>query len=145
MALKGPSMYVHVEKIPENAAMMYRLLGDDNALHIDEAEARRRDFPRPILHGLCTFGFAARAIDRFIMFAAKKRDSPVCEDFCVRRICARFSKHVFPGETLLTEVWSEKSSVAFQCRVAERNVIVLSNGRAEIGGAGSTGGLVAKL
>ncbi|MDX1663088.1 MAG: MaoC/PaaZ C-terminal domain-containing protein [Candidatus Promineifilaceae bacterium] len=107
------------EHIPEDQALLYRLSGDRNPLHADPQMAAVAGFERPILHGLCTLGFAARALLAEVV-------GQQAEYF--RRIQCRFSSHVFPGETLLTQLWREEEGrVFFQCRVAEREVVVLSN------------------
>jgi acyl dehydratase len=102
-------------------ASLYRLCGDTNPLHIDPAVARAAGFDRPILHGLCTYGIAARAL--ISMFCAHDAGR-------VRRMDVRFSKPVYPGETLRTDAWQlGDSCIAFRCSVPARGVTVIDNGR----------------
>jgi acyl dehydratase len=104
-----------------NLALLYRLNGDDNPLHADPARAKLAGFERPILHGAASFGIAAHAILR------------TCADYRAARLAgieARFSRPVFPGETIRTEIWRSGERVSFQCRVVERDALVLSNGLA---------------
>jgi acyl dehydratase len=106
---------------PPNLALVYRLNGDENPLHADPARAREAGFDRPILHGAASFGVAAHAVLRS------------CADYRPQRLAsieARFSRPVFPGETIRTEMWPEGERVSFQCRVVGRDEIVLSNGLA---------------
>ncbi|HEX4156884.1 MAG TPA: MaoC/PaaZ C-terminal domain-containing protein [Rhizomicrobium sp.] len=101
-------------------ALLYALSGDRNPLHRDPNVARLAGFPRPILHGLCTYGTACRAII-----------STVCE-YDADRIAgfdARFSAPVFPGETIATEMWTDGSVVSFRSKVKERDVVVINNGK----------------
>lgn len=77
--------------IPASQALLYRLSGDRNPLHVDPAFARRAGFERPILHGLCTFGYATR-----ILVHAACGDDPTR----LRQIGARFAAPVFPGDVL---------------------------------------------
>ncbi len=84
--------------IPENQAALYRLSGDLNPLHLDPEFARRGGFDRPILHGLCTYGYATRAILHGLCGGDVTR---------FKEFKARFSGAVYPGETLLTEGWRE--------------------------------------
>ena len=107
------------------AALIYRLSGDVNPLHADPKVAQSAGFERPILHGLCVFGIAGHALLRTMCDYAPER---------LKRIEARFSKPTFPGETIRTLMWREADGrVGFQCRVVERDAIVLDNGVAEIG------------
>jgi acyl dehydratase len=108
---------------PPNLALLYRLNGDENPLHADPERAKIAGFDRPILHGAASFGLAAHAVLRTL---ADYRPE------CLASIEARFSKPVFPGETIRTEMWPEKEGggVSFQCRVVGRDDIVLSNGLA---------------
>ena len=99
--------------------MIYRLSGDRTDFHIDPAAARRSGFPRPILHGLCTYGIVGRAVLR----GACNNDPDRIE-----RFEARFSAPVFPGETIVTRLWRDGREVAFEARVAERDAVVLRNG-----------------
>jgi acyl dehydratase len=108
---------------PPNLALLYRLTGDENPLHADPERARVAGFDRPILHGAASFGIAAHAILRSVADYAPSR---------LASIEARFSKPVFPGETIRTEIWPQGERVAFQCRVVGRNDIVLSNGLATV-------------
>jgi acyl dehydratase len=108
---------------PPNLALLYRLNGDENPLHADPARAKVAGFERPILHGAASFGVAAHAILR------------TCADYRPERlksIEARFSRPVFPGETIRTEIWREDERVSFRCRVVGRDEIVLSNGLATL-------------
>ena len=115
---RDPEITVDLPTRPEQA-LIYRLNGDDNSLHADPQIARQAGFPRPILHGLCTFGIACHAL---IASLANYRAASI------RRMQARFSAPVFPGETIRTEIWSDGS---FRCRVAERDIVVIDSGHAE--------------
>uniref|UniRef100_A0A803MX38 MaoC-like domain-containing protein n=1 Tax=Chenopodium quinoa TaxID=63459 RepID=A0A803MX38_CHEQI len=98
-------------------ALLYRLSGDYNPLHSDPMVAETAGFPRPILHGLCSLGYAIRAIIKCIC----KGNSDM-----VKSLSGRFLLHVFPGETLITEMWLEGLRVIYQVNVKERNKVVLS-------------------
>ncbi|KAF4384064.1 hypothetical protein G4B88_030960 [Cannabis sativa] len=102
---------------PSLQALLYRLSGDYNPLHSDPALAKVAGFSQPILHGLCTLGFAVRAIIKRIC----KGDPNM-----VKSISGRFLLHVYPGETLITEMWLQGMRVIYQTKVKERNRAVLS-------------------
>jgi acyl dehydratase len=106
---------------PPNLALLYRLTGDENPLHADPERAKVAGFPRPILHGAASFGVAAHAVLRTVADHDPRR---------LAAIEARFSRPVFPGDTIRTEMWREGERVHFQCRVLGRDDIVLSNGLA---------------
>ena len=101
---------------PEQA-LSYRWNGDHNPLHLDPRVAARAGFEKPILHGLCSFGCAAHAL----LAVLCDYDSDL-----FGAMDARFTAHVFPGETLRTEIWSDGS---FRTRAVERDKIVIGNGR----------------
>lgn len=109
---------VALPTLPQQAAI-YRLSGDRTDFHIDPAAARRSGFPRPILHGLCTWGIVGRAVLR-----------GGCENDPdrVEALEGRFSAPVFPGETIVTRLWLDGPDVAFEARVAGRETVVLKNG-----------------
>ena len=112
------------EKISEGQALLYRLSGDINPLHVDPAFAKAFGFDKPILHGLCTFGYAARHV---IKEMAKN------DPRYFKSIKVRFSDSVFPGETLMTEMWKESDGkIVFRCKVKERDKVVISNAAIEL-------------
>ena len=104
-------------------ALLYRLSGDWNPVHADPDVATKAGFERPILHGLCTFGICARGLIALACGGDPAR---------LKAVEGRFSKHVYPGETIRIELWDDGGSVSFRGRALERDVIVLNNGRAEI-------------
>jgi 3-hydroxyacyl-CoA dehydrogenase/3a,7a,12a-trihydroxy-5b-cholest-24-enoyl-CoA hydratase len=128
---RGPSAEVNVpperapdavvkEKIPENQALLYRLSGDWNPLHADPSFAQAFGFDRPILHGLCTFGYAGRHVI--------KSFAPKGDPRFFKAIKVRFAKNVYPGDTLVTEMWKDGDQrVVFRCKVEERDEVVISN------------------
>ncbi len=106
---------------PPNLALLYRLNGDENPLHADPERAKAAGFERPILHGAASFGVAAHAVVRTLADYRPER---------LAAIEARFSRPVFPGDTIRTEMWLQGERVFFQCRAVGRDDIVLSNGLA---------------
>lgn len=104
-------------------ALLYRLSGDYNPLHVDPAVAQDAGFDRPILHGLCTFGIVGRALIEGLCSGNPSR---------LRRIDGRFSSPVFPGETLETRIWHlGEGKSAYITRAIERDTIVIKNGYVE--------------
>ena len=101
-------------------ALLFRLNGDRNPLHADLEVAGTAGFEVPILHGLCTYGIACRAILRTIC----DYDYTLIEGFD-----ARFSAPVIPGDTITTDMWQDGNIVSFQCSVKARDSIVLRNGK----------------
>ena len=110
--------------ISTQAALLYRLNGDYNPLHADPVIAKKAGFEAPILHGLASYGIAARAV----LKALDNGDASELRSFGLR-----FSAPVYPGETIRTDVWKDGNIVSFRASVVERDVTVLKNGRAEIG------------
>jgi acyl dehydratase len=116
-------MSVECDTRPDQA-LIYRLSGDRNPLHSDPKIAKMAGFPRPILHGLCSYGTACRAI----LTTVAEHDPARIKQFDVR-----FSSPVFPGETIVTDIWKDGATVSFRSRVKERDVVVLNNGKCVLG------------
>ncbi|MDR3521841.1 MAG: MaoC/PaaZ C-terminal domain-containing protein [Acidocella sp.] len=112
---RTPDIFVDLPTRPEQA-LYYRFNGDDNPLHAAPKFAAKAGFPRPILHGLCTFGVVTHALLKAVCDYNPARLS---------KFGCRFSAPVFPGETIRTEIWADGF---FRARVAERDVVVVSNG-----------------
>lgn len=120
---EGPAdVTVDDEVRPEQAAV-YRLSGDRNQLHIDPAAARKAGFDDVFLHGLCTFGFAARAL----IDSVAKGDPTA-----LHSISCRFAKPVMLGAPLRTEVWRDGEQVRF--RTSQGSAVALSAGAATLRG-----------
>ena len=110
--------------IRPDQALLYRLSGDRNPLHADPAFAKMVGFPRPILHGLCTYGITCRAV----MQAFTDFDPAP-----IRSHQARFSAPVFPGETVTVDLWQDGPVVSFEAKVRDREAAVIKNGRTVLG------------
>jgi acyl dehydratase len=111
---------IHEEKTLAKQALIYRLSGDINPLHADPSMAKVGNFETPILHGLATYGFAGRAVLKH--FAGN-------EPSRFKSMSGRFSKEVYPSETLITEMWQTEDCIMFQMKAKERDVVVLSSGK----------------
>ncbi|KAJ6505947.1 hydroxysteroid dehydrogenase [Mycena vulgaris] len=105
---RAPDVVVE-EQTSSTQAALYRLSGDVNPLHILPEFAAVGGFNKPILHGLCSMGISG------------KHDIKV-----------RFAGVVYPGETLVTEMWKEGSKIIFNTKVKERNTVVLASAAATL-------------
>lgn len=119
---RAPDKMVEMPTLPIQA-MIYRLSGDRNPLHIDPDFAKMAGYDRPILHGLCTFGHVGRAVLR-----------EYCGNDPTRftAMSVRFSGVVYPGDTIITEMWDEGSGkIVLQAKTQEGRVVI-SNAAAEV-------------
>ena len=99
------------------AALIYRLSGDRNPLHVDPRAASRGGFSAPILHGLCTYGIAGHAVLRALCDYEPDR---------LQELNVRFTSPALPGETIRTEIWTEQDEAAvFRSSSVERAVGLL--------------------
>jgi acyl dehydratase len=119
---RAPDFEVVEATTPEQA-LLYRLSGDLNPLHADPGFAKMAGFDRPILHGLCTFGHAGRAILR----GAAGGDPTRLVGFS-----ARFAGVVFPGDTLTTRGWRIEANRYVVTTSTQDGRVVLSNAVAEL-------------
>ncbi|MDR3419004.1 MAG: SDR family NAD(P)-dependent oxidoreductase, partial [Nevskia sp.] len=132
---RGPSADINVpperapdavveEKVDPNQTLLYRLSGDWNPLHADPVFTKAFGFDKPILHGLCTYGFVGRHVIKTFCGNDGRR---------FKSIKVRFAESVFPGETLVTKMWKESDTrVVFETRVKERDAVVIRNAAVEL-------------
>lgn len=118
-----PPDEVHETQTLPQQALMYRLNADRNPIHVDPVAAALAGFPRPILHGLATYGVVGRVILQTCCGWDPAR---------LKYLRVRFTSPFFPGENLRTEIWRDCSAVSFRCVSIERDVVVLNNGLAEV-------------
>jgi acyl dehydratase len=115
---RAPDYWTESETLPQQA-LLYRLAsGDKNPLHADPGFARFAGFDRPILHGLCTYGVVAKATIDAVLDGQTDRFGS---------FGARFTGHVFPGETIVTTMWNTPDGVVVNASVKERDQAVLAN------------------
>ena len=119
----GEPDYVSEVSTRPDQALIFRLSGDYNPLHSDPNFAKAAGFEKPILHGMCTYGIACRSLV-----------NEICENDAskLKRFDCRFSSPVYPGETIITEMWKKDKMIYFNSKVKERDKLVLKNGVSEI-------------
>lgn len=116
------NLTIEIKTLPQTA-LIYRLSGDYNPIHADPVSAQKAGFPKPILHGLCSMGLATRALIEGVADGDPSR---------LRSVSVRFSKPVFPGETVSTEIFKTEHGVRFRARAVERGIVVLDRGKAAL-------------
>lgn len=115
---RAPDRTVEISTRPDQA-LIYRLCGDRNPLHSDPEFARRAGFPKPILHGMCTYGITCRGI---------LQTYADYDPNAFRRHAARFSSPIYPGDILTMDMWKDGNVISFEAKVKARGVIVVKNG-----------------
>jgi acyl dehydratase len=120
---RAPDRTVDISTRPDQA-LIYRLCGDRNPLHSDPEFAKRAGFPRPILHGMCTYGITCRGI---------LQTYADYDPAAFKRHAARFSSPVYPGETVTLEMWKDGDVISFEAKVKSRGVTVIKNGMTVLG------------
>jgi acyl dehydratase len=115
---RDPDHSVTYQTRPDQA-LVYRLSGDRNPLHSDPAFAAMGGFDRPILHGLCTYGFTGRALLHALCDGDPARFTSMD---------GRFSSPVLPGESLTVRMWSSDGDAVFQT-FGEDGRVVIDSGR----------------
>lgn len=118
-----PDLTLDIPTRPDQA-LIYRLCGDRNPLHSDPEFAKRAGFPRPILHGMCTYGIACRGI---------LQSYADYDPTAFRRHVARFSSPVYPGETVTLQLWRDGDVISFEAKVKARDATVVKNGMTLLG------------
>lgn len=115
---REPDHIVESPTLPQQALLYRMASGDENPLHADPAFAALAGYERPILHGLCTYGIVSKAVVESALDGDPTR---------VWAYAARFTGHVFPGETLVTRVWEEADRYVIEAQTKERGTKVLGN------------------
>jgi len=115
---RTPDVEIDIPVLPQQA-LLYRMCGDRNPLHSDPGFASAAGFPRPILHGLCTYGMTCKALVDSVLDG---------DAAAVGSYGARFAGVVFPGETLRASLWRDGLHyVGVVTAPARDNVTVLSD------------------
>jgi len=120
---RAPDKSVDIATRPDQA-LIYRLCGDRNPLHSDPEFAHRAGFPKPILHGMCTYGITCRGVlQTYADYDAG----------AFRQHAVRFSSPVYPGETVTMDMWKDGNVISFEANVKARNATVIRNGKTVLG------------
>jgi acyl dehydratase len=114
---REPDGVVESRTLPQQA-LLYRLNGDKNPLHADPEFAKTAGFDRPIIHGLCSYGIACKAVVDAALGGDPTR---------VARYQARFAGVAFPGETYLTSWWKEGDRILLSVSSRERGAPIITN------------------
>lgn len=109
---------VETTTLPQQALLYRMASGDKNPLHADPGFAAFAGYTQPILHGLCTYGIVAKVVVDHALDGNPGRFGSYK---------ARFTGHVFPGETLVTRIWEEEDHVIVSAETLERGTTVLAN------------------
>jgi acyl dehydratase len=123
MPSRAPDKTVDISTRPDQA-LIYRLCGDRNPLHSDPGFAKKAGFPRPILHGMCTYGITCRGV----LQTYADYDPTAFKQHAVR-----FSSPVYPGETVTMEMWKDGNVISFEAKVKARGVTVIKSGKTVLG------------
>ena len=114
---RAPDVISESRTLPQQA-LIYRLSGDKNPLHLDPEFAKMGGFDVPILHGLCSYGVVCKSVvDEMLDGAVEK----------VAGYSARFAGVAFPGETIVTSMWKEGDKILISAKTKERDTPVISN------------------
>lgn len=109
--------------IDARSALIYRLSGDYNPIHASPPVAAQAGYDRPILHGLCTMGIAAHQLFEHVAGGDENRFTGMA---------CRFSRPVFPGDTVRTDIWTQGNTARFRVTVEDRDEVVLDRGQATL-------------
>ncbi|MHB0791284.1 MaoC family dehydratase [Bradyrhizobium sp. 5.13L] len=120
---RAPDLTLDIPTRPDQA-LIYRLCGDRNPLHSDPEFAKRAGFPRPVLHGMCTYGITCRGV---------LQTYADYDPTAFKRHAARFSSPVYPGETVTLELWRDGDVISFEAKVKARGTTVVKNGMTLLG------------
>lgn len=143
----APPSFEEIFRINPNQALLYRLSGDYNAIHVDSdlaamaignhnRKGKGESVPRPVLHGLCSLGFAVRGVLRFLR---QREAAPAITDACseVTYLSCRFARPIYVGDTVKVVVWDDDhDNISSTCNVKEEvlrfEVLNCASGKAVI-------------
>jgi NAD(P)-dependent dehydrogenase (short-subunit alcohol dehydrogenase family)/acyl dehydratase/putative sterol carrier protein len=121
---RGPDFVVTAATMP-NQPLLYRLSGDVFQLHVDSDFAKASGFKKPIMHGLCSHGFACRALIKSLIPGLPEK---------ARRMACRFSKPLYPGDPIETRIWkTEDGKALWRVVNGKTGDVVIDNGEFEYG------------
>jgi acyl dehydratase len=119
---RPPDESSELPTVPQQA-LIFRLSGDRHPLHVDPDFVRLAGFDHTILHGLANMAIATHAVVRKVFDYDETR---------IRTVQCRFTKPVFPGDVIATDIWRDAGGISFRSRVKKRDVVVVDHGLIEI-------------